>query len=189
MTQRSALEGVTKCSGAWRPWGSSLGWPAPKSRISQATHDVAIRSVSIFTFGNPAIIFPSPSAWGALPKICGRYLVRLRFHLSPFHCLAVIRQLHDHFVATDGDDHVAFQTVAKSTDPDHSPMLRLPHGFEPFSLLGRPQRVRRPSREGYGIRWRRGSGSNWDQRAVGGPRLAPGPVVVATGSLPVARYD
>src|SRR5665811_1082259 len=25
-------------------------------------------------------------------------------------------------------------------------MLRLPHGFEPFSLLGRPQRVRRPSK-------------------------------------------
>jgi hypothetical protein len=62
---------------------------------------------------------------GLLFRKHGRQLVGFRFHLSPFHRLSVIGQPHDHFAVTNGDDHVAFWTVAISTDRDLSPIVSI----------------------------------------------------------------
>lgn len=90
--------------------------------------------------GRPASdlgMFPliPPLAAGRFRKR-GRDLVGLRFHLGPFHCLAVIWQSDNHFVVANGNDHVAVSTVGILTDPYLFPTLGLPHGWRPSPREG-----------------------------------------------------
>lgn len=75
-----------------------------------------------------------------LAEVCFLYrgcnLVSFRFHLGPLHRFAAIRQLDNHFVVTNGNDHVAFVAVGISTDPDLPPTLRLHHGLAPLPREG-----------------------------------------------------
>ncbi len=63
----------------------------------------------------------------------GRQPVGPRFHLSPFQRSTVIRQPHDHFTVTNGDDHVIFRTILWLRIEICAPTVSIFHGVAPFS--------------------------------------------------------